>query len=126
MQNLFTFILAFWLDAMAQHKLWPRFMHSRLVAELCVLHGPLDGPPRENLCYFRDIPLRVAAIDAERVQFEQLAPIVLVQSAVIPAALIRIPARKARPPVRSITHWTRRNALGLHRVRPHTDPVIEV
>ena len=43
-----------------------------------------DGPAGEAAGHFGDIFLGVAAVHAERVQFHQLAPVVLIQAA--PAA----------------------------------------
>ena len=46
--------------------------------------GLLDRPARERARDFDDVLLRIAAIDAKRVQLHQLAPVVLVEPALLP------------------------------------------
>src|SRR5260370_17747248 len=58
-------------------------MHARIVAKTSALEGSIDGPASEHLGDFRDVALRVAAVHAERVQFQQLASVIFVQTAVL-------------------------------------------
>ena len=54
-----------------------------------------DGPAREHLRELLHVLLRVAAVDAERVQLEQLARVVLVQPALLARGRGRLIARRA-------------------------------
>src|SRR5687767_13661619 len=53
-------------------------------------------PPGENFRQLLHILLRVAAVDAERVQLEQLARVVFVQAALLAAAAAGTRSRRAR------------------------------
>src|SRR5688500_3222073 len=55
-----------------------------------------DRPPGENLRELLHIQLRVAAVNAERVQLEQLARVVFVQAALLAAAAAGTRSRRAR------------------------------
>src|SRR5258708_6262461 len=55
-------------------------MHFVVVAESSAFAGALDGPTGEAARHFDNVLLRIAAVYAERVQFQQLAAVVLVQS----------------------------------------------
>ena len=50
-------------------------------AEAAALPRVVDRPAGERARHFGDVLLRVAAVDAERVQLHQLAAVVLVQPA---------------------------------------------
>ena len=58
-----------------------------------------DGPAGEDLRELLHVLLRVAAVDAERVQLEQLARVVLVQPALRPAAAARALAPRELGPI---------------------------
>ena len=62
-------------------------MPGRLIGELAALKAGLHGPAGETAGDLLDVALRVAAVDAQGVQFQQFARIVLVgdSSAVAPA-----------------------------------------
>ena len=108
---------------MAEHDLDALVVDARLEAESAALLRSIDGPPGERPRDFGDILLRVAAIDAERVQLQQLAPIVLVEPArrllgrrLAPAAgatAARRPGRRAR-------------RLGVRPRRIGAHPVVEI
>ena len=49
--------------------------------------GFVDGPSGKDFGDFGDVALRVAAVDAEGVQFQQLAAVVFVQAACSVCAL---------------------------------------
>src|SRR5215216_3829334 len=93
-------------DRLSKHYLFAAVMQQGGEAELAVLHGsshveqPRCGPARalrqlrprrrdrptgEGSCNVDDVLLRVAAVDSEGVQLEQLATVVFVQA---PASLL--------------------------------------
>ena len=74
------------LDALAQHDLLAIVVPARIEVESAAEPRVGDRPARERPRNFLHILLRVAAVDAERVQFHQLARVVLVDA---PAALLR-------------------------------------
>ena len=65
----------------AQHGLLAFIVHAVVVKEIAALARLANGPAREAARHFRDVLLRVAAVDAERVQLHQLARVVFVQPA---------------------------------------------
>src|SRR6185369_8496403 len=68
------------LDAMPQHHLLAIVMECRREAEATAQPRVLDRPAGEGASHFGDVFLRVAAVHAERVKFEQFTAVVLVQS----------------------------------------------
>src|SRR5947208_7191988 len=66
-----------------------------IALEIRVLRGLINRPSREAARHFRDVFLRVTAVDAKRVQLHQFASVVLVQPALV---FLRL----------RIAHWTRR------------------
>src|SRR5207237_328728 len=81
------------LDLVAEDDLLPRIVEGRDEPELAVA---IDGPARERASDFDDVLLRVTAVNAQRVQLQQLAPVVLVETALLLLAVIRIRPRLAR------------------------------
>ena len=93
-------------DAVAEHHLLAVVMQGRREAEAAALARLLDAPAGEGARHLGDVVLRVAAVDAERVQFQQFAPVVLVQ-----------PGRTSR-------HRSRR--VEVRPVRVGTHPVVQI
>src|SRR5579872_3471795 len=123
MQHLHSLAFAFGLDFAAEDKFRSGFVHARLVFEITALIWFIDRPAGENIRNFGYVALRIAAIDAERVQFHQLTTIIFVESA---GALPLIWPRAHR-----VTHavWTirmDRNSESLRRVGTNAQPVIEI
>ena len=69
------------LDLVSEHDLLAVVVHARLELEAAALPRVRNRPTRERARHFLHVLLRVAAVDAKRVQFHQLARVVLVQSA---------------------------------------------
>src|SRR5439155_15636030 len=69
------------LDLVSEHDLRSGIVHPRLEPESAALPRIRDRPARETPRDVDDVVLRVAAVDAERVQLHQLAAVVLVESA---------------------------------------------
>src|SRR5271170_1351269 len=104
---------------MPEYKLGPGFVHSRIELEATALGGLVDGPSGKNFGHLGDILLRVAAVDAQGMEFEQLASVIFVQTI---AALGRIWSRVGAP----VGPGMGRNSQSLRRVRPHAQPVVQV
>ena len=68
------------LDGVAKHRLGAAIVHRRREAEAALI-GPPDRPAGERTRDVDDVFLGVAAVDAERVELEQLARVVFVQAA---------------------------------------------
>src|SRR5688572_10431609 len=90
------------LDDVAEHDLLPGIVDARLEDEAPAAFHPtapsprggapglprvLDRPARERARDFGHVLLRIAAVDAERVQLHQLAAVVLVESSARPGRL---------------------------------------
>ena len=65
-------------------------VHLRAEDEAAALLRPIDRPAREDARHLDDVLLRVAAVDAERVQLHQLARVVLVEAALRPLLRLRL------------------------------------
>ncbi len=125
-QHFQSFLLAVLLYAMSEDDLVAGLVHARLEAEVAAFYRLLDCPPGEYLGHFGDVFLRVAAVDAERVQFHQLAAVVFVQAAglpgldVAPRTIIRVGSVAAR--VARVRSDSERDI----RIRPDAQPVVEI
>ncbi len=101
-EHLFAVVLAAArLDSVTEHDLLALVVQLRHEAEAAALARVRDRPAGERARDFGDVLLRVAAVDAERVQLEQLAPVVLVQSLRRVRPLLRrllVGARRRREP----------------------------
>ncbi len=64
---------------MAEHQLLARVVHLRTENEAAALCGRLDRPAREGARDVDHVLLCVSTVDAQRVQLEQLAAVVLIQ-----------------------------------------------
>jgi hypothetical protein len=80
-QHLQSLAFTLGLDAVTEHELGSGLVHARIELEAAALVGLVDGPPGKDFGNLGDIALRVAAVHAQRVQFQQLAPIVFIQAA---------------------------------------------
>src|ERR1700727_1758793 len=90
MQHFPALVLALGLDAMSQHHLRSRLMHARIELETAAVVRLIDRPSGKNLGGLGDIALRIAAVHAEGMEFEQLASVVLVESIVLFLFRIRL------------------------------------
>src|SRR5262245_16660827 len=100
-EHLFTIVLAAaGLDAMAQHQFVPVVVQLRDEAEGAATPRIVDRPACERASDFCDVFLGVPAVDPERVQFQQLASVVLVQTLWRLRPLVHLPgwARHRRKP----------------------------
>ena len=113
-QQLAALHLAVLFDLCAQHRFRSALVALRREYKVSAELRPIDGPAGEHARHLRHVGLRVAAIHAQRMQFHQLARIILIQPGV--GFLFRI-----GPPRRSDLR-----ALGRRRIRPHAFGVIEV
>ncbi len=68
----------------AQHHLFAVVVQPRVEGELAAALRLVDGPAGEAARHFGDVLLRIAAVHAEGVQFQQLAAVVFVQAAALP------------------------------------------
>ena len=90
-------------DAVAEDGLRAAVVHHRREAE-AGFGGAADRPPGERSRHLDDVLLCVAAIDAQRVQLEQLARVVLVEPAhharlrPLASTRRRLPPRLTRQP----------------------------
>src|SRR5579871_2802276 len=109
-QDFFAFVFAFGLDTFSENKFRSGFMLARIVEKAAAIVGLVDRPSGENFRDFRYIALRISAIHAERVEFEQFPAVVLIEAAVLLAALIPIGRETSRSSVGTV-HRARRNAL---------------
>src|ERR1700733_9702962 len=97
-QNFLAFVLAFGLDAMSENELGTGLVHARLAAESEAFERLLDRPSGKNFGDFGDIALRVSAIHADCMQFQQLAAVIFIEAGVLLAPLIRFRGKTAGPP----------------------------
>ena len=67
-------------DDVAEHDLLAGIVQARIEAEAAAEPRRLNRPAGERARDLGDVLLRVAAVDAERVELHQLAPVVLVQA----------------------------------------------
>src|SRR5262245_65240969 len=72
-------------DAVPDHDLLALVVHRGPEEKAPLDPRAIDRPAGEGACDFGDVALRVAAVDAERVQLHQLARVVLVEAR-LPAA----------------------------------------
>src|SRR5262249_26992700 len=79
LQHLHTFLLAVVFDLVSENGLRARLVHALIEIEISAAAWIANGPTSEAFRNFRNITLRVTAIDTERVQLHQLAAVVLVQ-----------------------------------------------
>src|SRR5579862_6039880 len=109
---------------MAENKFWSGLVLARVELKSATLKWFVDGPSGEHLRDFRDIALGVPAVDAERVQFEQFAPVILVEAAV--CFLPGVRCGKSGITTRAVGPGTRRDAERLHGIRPDAQPIVEI
>src|ERR1700733_10284918 len=125
-QNFLAFVLAFGLDAMSENELRTGLVHAWLIAESEAFERLLDRPSGKYFGDLGDIALRVSAIHADCMQFQQLAAVIFIEAGVLLAPLIRVRRKTAWASIRAISHGPCGDALRLHRVRSHAHPVVEI
>src|SRR5207237_9196902 len=81
----------------AEDGLLAAVVHPRTEDEARGVARTVDRPARERARHLGDVLLRVAAVDAERVQLHQLARVVLVEAGAL-AAVGPDPRREVRSP----------------------------
>src|SRR3984957_13113392 len=100
-QQFQAFAFALWLDAMSENKFGPGFVHARVVLESAAIVRLVNCPASKNFGSFGNVTLRIAAVHAERVQFEQFTSVIFVQASVLLGILFgrarRITISSARP-----------------------------
>ena len=80
-QQFQSLVFALGLDAVTEHELGSGLVHARIELEAAALVRLVDGPPGKYFGNLSDIALRVTAVHTQRVQLQQLAPIVFIQPA---------------------------------------------
>ncbi len=83
-------------DLVTEHDLLARIVHSRLEAEAATLARTGNGPTGKAPRHGDHVVLRVAAVDAERVQLHQLATVVLVDPPFRPILILLCAGRTRR------------------------------
>src|SRR5207244_5913071 len=68
-------------ENMSEHDLAPAVMRRRAEDESTALARTVDRPSGEAARHLADVGLRVAAVDAHRVELEELARVVLIGAA---------------------------------------------
>src|SRR5258708_38836832 len=109
---------------MSQHELGAGSMHPRLELETAAFGWLVDGPAGKDFGNLGYIALRVAAIHAQRVQFQQFASIIFIEAA---GTLALIRTRRTRwivAPIPAVR--TRRKPHSPRRVRSYTHPIVQV
>src|SRR5437870_11453976 len=81
LEDLHAFFFTLLFDFVAKDDLGAGLMHASFEFDPATFFGLFDRPSREHARDFRDISLRVAAVDAQGVQLHQLATVVFIQSA---------------------------------------------
>src|SRR5437879_12176845 len=81
LEHLHAFFFTLLFDFVAKDDLGAGLMHAFFEFEPATFFGLFDRPSRERARDFRDISLRVAAVDAQGVQLPQLATVVFIQLA---------------------------------------------
>src|SRR5438874_10686266 len=85
-----------------EHEFLAVVMQSGAIKKQTLLVWLLDGPSRKAARDFLHVLLRVAAVNAERVQLHQLARVIFIEAAVDARRFVssrRIRTRHAGPPV---------------------------
>src|SRR5580700_10718085 len=89
-QHFPALVFALELDAMSEHKFRAGLVGAGLELELAAFIRFVDRPSGENLRDFGDVALRIAAIHTERVELEEFASVIFIQSAVLFSLSIRV------------------------------------
>src|SRR4051812_11582129 len=81
LQRFHAFALAALFELLPEHDLLARLMPALIEFEFSTLLRLLDGPSGKHLRQFGYVLLRVAAVNAQRMEFHNLACVVFIQSA---------------------------------------------
>ncbi len=73
----------------AEHHFRSLVVRQVAIGEVAEIPRRVDGPPSEAAGRLAHVLLRVAAVDAQRVQLEQLARVVFIQPQLAPVDLLR-------------------------------------
>src|SRR4029077_9052471 len=105
-------------------------MHPRIEAESSTFERLVDGPSRKHLGDLGDVALRVSAIHAKRMEFQQLSSVILVQATVLFTLRISvgsgIAGRVGPSPGAIAGSRSCGKAQSLRRVWPNAQPIIEI
>ena len=139
-ENLLTILDAAAVNPVAQHRLGIGIVQPLVKPELRRALRRANRPAGEALGYLEHVLLSIAGIDAQGMQFHQLAAVIFVEAAVLILLSLRLPlrpgirARHARgeskaAATESTAHPAARLLLLLHALeglRVHTLPIVEV
>src|SRR5579863_324187 len=84
------------IDLVPENHLRIRIMEALVKPKLRVSLGLANGPAGETARHLNDVFLRISAVNAKRMQFHQLAAVILIQTALLFFGLIRIRARRRK------------------------------
>src|ERR1700739_2259933 len=84
------------VDPMPENHLRIWIMKALVKPELRIALRLPDGPAGETARHFDDVLLRIPAVNAKRMQFHQLAAVILIQAALLLFGLIRLRARRRK------------------------------
>ena len=104
-------------NLVSQHDLLAAVVHERGEHEFRLGSRQLDGPPGEAARHRDHILLRVAPVDAQRMQLHQLAAVILVET-----VRLALP----RPSESDSTRRLRRERSHLEEIGSHRLPVVQV
>ena len=136
LERLHTFTLATFFELFSEHDFFARLVPALVKLEFAALLRFFDRPAGENFGEFGDIFLRVAAINAQRVEFHDLSRIVLVESAGTLGLLLRcllwswswriVKNHSKRPTPQPSVSEKSSTIFRLIRVRSNALPVVEI
>src|SRR5262249_1335351 len=86
------------MNLLPEYDFGIRIVQALVELKVRVFPRLLDGPAGKAASHFGDIFLRVAAVDTERVQLHEFAPVVLIQPANSLLGLLLPSWRRPRPP----------------------------
>ncbi len=115
MQNLHAFRLAVEGELMPQGDFLSGLVTARVKGVISALVGPLNVPAGKDLRHLGDVALRVSAVDAEGVEFHQLARVVFIESHRTRFSGLAVHAHLGTPRGEGM----RTDALGLVEIEEH-------
>src|SRR5215212_7315874 len=78
---------------MSEDEFLPGIVNARIELKTAAHARIVNRPPGQRARHFGDVLLRIAAVDAESVQFHQLAPIVFVETSLRARGALRLGRR---------------------------------